>query len=264
MAEVNLVPLVFRVGTSLAVIHLCRTRRLEHARHVECERTRELASLGLCPHSLFLARCSIHRRVAVLVDVEAVQAAYPAVSLVDVVLLLEFLVNHKQVVYVVAAQDEASFVGRNVQSVQFCLHADQIGRAEAQTAGGGVALARGYQHRSLLCICRRAQRMGGLGELGVVYCVGMALFHTAHLVVAYGIELVVRYGCYLRLELVELYGYVGILKCLQGYGVGSVVYQHLGIDTHVNQVDDVVVYQRGTVGHTVQPRAGKQSAQGLH
>ena len=69
----------------------------------------------------------------------------------------------------------------------------------------------------------------------------MALLHSCNLVVADGVQLIVGDWSHLGLELGELNGDVLVVQCLQGDWVGGVVYKHIGVNSYLHQVDNVIV-----------------------
>lgn len=68
------------------------------------------------------------------------------------------------------------------------------------------------------------------------------LDHQGHLIVADGMQLVVGDGCRARLELVQFDGFVAVRELLNRQRVSRIVHQNLGIGTHIDEVDHVMLH----------------------
>lgn len=170
------VALVLRIVLGRAVVHLGRACGLEYTGHIECERTLELASLRCGAQGVLHACSAVGRTGTVLVDVEAIETAYSAVGAVDIILLLECLVGLQEVVHVVRTEHQAAVGHRHAQCVELTLQSHNVVNAELDALGGGIHCASSHEHRGLVCVLRRTERMGCLGILSVVQGVGVARF----------------------------------------------------------------------------------------
>lgn len=111
----------------------------------------------------------------------------------------------------------------------------------------GRSFSRRHENRGLGCILRGSQRVNRprvflLEELFLVL-----LDHQGHLVVADGVQLVVGDGRRTRLELVQLDGLVAVREVLNRQRIGRIVHQNLGIGTHIDEMNHVMLHI-GVVG----------------
>ena len=150
MAEIDFIMLVFGVGRSLAVIHLCGAGSLEHTGNIEGKRTLEFTCACICLDCLFLTGGCIDGVVSVSIDVKAIQIADSAGIAVDIELLTECLLGTQQVVYMVGAKDETTIRGRNLELIESLFQTDKVIKSKTMSA------------------CRRVCRAGSLEDGGLV------------------------------------------------------------------------------------------------
>ena len=150
--------------------------------------------------------------------------------------------------------EHKSAVGwRNTQFIKLSLQVHQIVHTELNSLGRRIRGARRYQYRSLGGVLIGTERMGSLGILGVIECVGTTLLDTSHLVVTQGVQFVIGDWNNLCLEFIEREGLVSILELLDFDRICLVINQHLRVCTDIHHVNYVIIHDRTLIRHTYKP-----------